>query len=65
MLTPYAEERNGVQQSGKSCTEKKKKIKCSINFIFNSHAVYNVMGKKYCRAGQATNANMVHCMVDT
>jgi hypothetical protein len=34
------------------------------NFFFN-RAVYEIMWEKYCRAGQATDDNMVHahCML--
>jgi len=37
------------------------------DFFFEKLAVYEVMGKKYCTAGQVTNDNMVHayCMLET
>jgi len=52
--------------SDKSC-----RVNQGINFILNNflfsknHAVYEIMWKKYCRAGQATDDNIaqVHCML--
>jgi hypothetical protein len=40
-------------------------ILCSVTF-FDNHAVYEVMWKKYCRAGQAIDNNMAyaHCMLE-
>ena len=37
-----------------------------FNFFYN-RAVYEIMWKKYCRAGQSTDDNMVHahCKLDT
>jgi len=44
----------------------------NTHFIFNNffpenRAVYEIMWKKYCTGGQATDDNMahVHCMLDT
>jgi hypothetical protein len=36
-------------------------------FVFGNRAVYEIMWKKYCRAGQATDDNMAHahCMLNT
>ena len=36
------------------------------NFFFENRAVYEKMWKKYCRAGQTIDDNMVHahCMLD-
>jgi len=34
-------------------------ILCSVTFLENC-AVYEIMWKKYCRAGQATDDNMAH-----
>jgi hypothetical protein len=34
-------------------------------FSPENRAVYEIMWKKYCRAGQATDDNMAHCMLDT
>jgi hypothetical protein len=42
-------------------------ILCSVTFFSENRAVYEIMWKKYCRAGQATDGNMAHahCMLDT
>jgi hypothetical protein len=41
--------------SDKSCRENEKThISCSITFFSEIRAVYEIMWKKYCRAGQAT-----------
>jgi len=42
-------------------------ILCSMTFFFENCAVYEIMWKKYCRAGQAADDNMAHahCMLDT
>jgi len=34
---------------------------------YENRAVYEIMGEKYCRAGQATDDHMAHahCMLDT
>ena len=36
------------------------------NLLFEDRAVYKVMWKKYCTAGQVTDDNMAHahCMLD-
>ena len=36
------------------------------NLFFENRAVYEIMWKKYCRAGQNTGSNMAqaHCMLD-
>jgi hypothetical protein len=36
------------------------------NFFFKNRVVYGVIWKKYCRAGQITDENMVHahCVLD-
>ena len=36
-------------------------------FVFENRAFFEIMWKKYCRAGQATDDNMAHahCMLDT
>jgi hypothetical protein len=41
-------------------------ILCSVTF-FDSRAVYEILWKKYCRAGQVTDNNMAyeHYMLDT
>jgi heme/copper-type cytochrome/quinol oxidase subunit 2 len=38
-----------------------------IYFFFESVGVYEIMCKKYCTAGQATDDNMAHahCVLDT
>jgi hypothetical protein len=38
----------------------------NIFFFFENCAVYEIMWNEYCRAGQATDDNMVHahCMLD-
>ena len=53
-------------------TEVLEKIKthilCSVTFLFSENrAVCEIMWKKYCRAGQATDDNMAHahCVLDT
>ena len=38
-------------------------ILCSVTFFFENGAVYEIMWKKYCRAGQATDDNMVACWI--
>jgi hypothetical protein len=42
-------------------------ILCSVTFFFENLAVYEKMWKKYCKAGQATDDNMVHAyyLLDT
>jgi len=44
-------------------------ILCSITLFFSpeNRAVYEIMWKKYCRAGHATDDSMAHahCMLDT
>jgi len=53
--------------SDKNCRENQK-----THFVFNNlsffeiGAVYEIMWKKHCKAGQATDNNMkhVHCMLD-
>ena len=39
----------------------------SRNVFPENHAVYEIMWKKYCRAGQATDDRTAHahCMMDT
>jgi hypothetical protein len=37
----------------------KKHILCPVTF-FENHTIYEIMWKKYCRAGQATDDNMAH-----
>jgi hypothetical protein len=39
----------------------------SVTVFLENLAFYEIMWKKYCRAGQATNDNMAqaHCMLDT
>jgi hypothetical protein len=41
-------------------------ILCSITFSFENRAVYEIIWKKYCRAGQATQEIMAlaHCTLD-
>jgi hypothetical protein len=47
--------------------EKVKTHVCSITFSPENRAVYEIILKKYYRAGQATDDNMAHshCMLDT
>jgi hypothetical protein len=50
----------------KSCKKIHTHVLCPITFFLN-RAVYELLWKKYCRAGQATDDNMAHahCMLDT
>jgi len=40
---------------------------CVQYLVLANRPIYEIMWKKYCRAGQATNDNMTHahCMLDT
>jgi hypothetical protein len=51
----------------KVAEEIKTHILCSKTLLFENRAVYEIMSKQYCRAGQATDDNMVHaqCTLDT
>jgi hypothetical protein len=42
-------------------------ILCLVTFVPKNRAVYEIMWKKYCRVGQATDDSMTsaHCMLDT
>jgi hypothetical protein len=45
----------------------KPRILCSVTFFsLENRAVYEIMWKKYCRTGQATDDNTAHahCMLD-
>jgi hypothetical protein len=33
-----------------------------VNFFFENRAVYEIIWKKYCTAGQATDDNIINCM---
>jgi hypothetical protein len=51
----------------KFCRENQNTLS-TLRFLFSENsAVYEIMWKKYCRAGQATDDNMAHahCMLDT
>jgi hypothetical protein len=51
--------------SDKICTENQNTHFMFSNF-FENPAFYEIMWKKYCRAGQATDDNMAHahCVLD-
>ena len=53
--------------SDNSCRENQNTHFVFSNFFFEKRTVYEIMWKKYCRAGQATDDNMAHahCMLDT
>jgi len=53
--------------SDKICRENQNTHFVFNDFFFENCAVYEIMRKKYCRAGQATDDNMAHadCMLDT
>jgi hypothetical protein len=48
--------------SGKSCRKNKRKKFRSITF-FENRTVYEMMGKKYCTAGQDTDVNTAHAQL--
>jgi hypothetical protein len=52
--------------SDESCRENRN-THFMISFFFENCAVYEIMWKKYCRTGQATDDNVAdaHCMLDT
>jgi hypothetical protein len=52
--------------SDKSCTENQNTHFVFNNFFFLNRAVYEIMWKKNCNAGQATDGNTAHahCMLD-
>jgi hypothetical protein len=45
----------------------KRHILCLLTFFFKNRAVFDIMWKKYCRAGGRPHDNMGHghCMLDT
>jgi hypothetical protein len=47
--------------------EIKTHILCSKTLFFENRAVYEILSKQYCTAGQATDDNMAyaHCTLDT
>jgi len=58
----------------KNISEKRCRENQSIQFMFSNifdvvenRFIYEIMWKKYCRAGEATDDNMAHahCMLDT
>jgi hypothetical protein len=52
--------------SDKSCRENQNTLFVFSNiFFFENRAVYEIMWKKYCTAGQTTDDNMAHehCML--
>ena len=52
--------RNGILESlwrVRQKTVQKKQILCSVTFFPENRAVYEIVWKKYCRAGQATDVN--------
>jgi len=53
--------------SDKSCTENQNTHFVFSNFPPENRAVYEIMWKKYCTAGRATDDNMAHahCVLDT
>ena len=46
--------------------QKKVVEEIKTHFFFEYRAIYEIMWKKYCRPGQATDDNMAHahCMLD-
>jgi len=52
--------------SEKNVKKIKTRILCSITFFFDNGVLYEMCGKKNCRAGQATDDNTAyaHCMLD-
>ena len=53
--------------SSKSCRENQNTYFMFIDFFYENRAVYEIMWKKYCRAGQDTDDNIAHarCTLDT